>query len=130
MRVCIVEDDELLRSLYSELFEQFQIETLMYKNGEEALQHLSNSSNLPDIIVVDYLMPIMDGFLFRKYQLKNEKLKHIPCILVSAYTNTNKNENLMPPFDRYLTKPVAFRVLHETIKEVLFYDSRQMGNLF
>lgn len=124
MHVCVIEDDKLLRSLYSELFNRHQIELTQYENGREALHQLSQTTHLPDIIVVDYLMPVMDGFAFRRHQLTDEKLKPIPCILVSAYTNTNDNEVAMPHFNEYLTKPVPFRVLQETIEKVLFDNAQ------
>lgn len=53
-------------------------------NGADALTFLENESQLPDIILVDLRMPVMDGFGFLKLKRDNPRLKDIPIVVMSA----------------------------------------------
>lgn len=70
-KILIVEDEDMLRNAYSSVFkiEKFQVETA--ENGQVALQKVTH--NCPDLIILDILMPIMDGFTF----LENAKAMEV-----------------------------------------------------
>lgn len=83
-RVLIVEDDGDIRSSVSELLESEGYEVATAVNGREALALLRAGAELPGVILLDLMMPELDGYQFREEQLADEKLKHIPVVLMSA----------------------------------------------
>ena len=58
-------------------------------NGDRALKLLAASEELPDLILLDVIMPEMDGYEFCKELKKDDKLKNIPVIFLSSLSNTN-----------------------------------------
>lgn len=58
-------------------------EALGAANGQRALEHLQ-FGRLPDVILLDYAMPVMDGRAFRQAQLRNPRWARIPVILVTG----------------------------------------------
>jgi len=85
----IIEDEELLRNLYSELLEMkgFHVETAI--DGKSALEQL-NEIRKPDLILLDINMPEMDGIEFLRIIKGNEKLKRIPVVLVTGVIQVEK----------------------------------------
>ncbi len=79
--VLIVEDDAFLAGIYTSKFsaEGFQVDHA--GDGEEALKLAEKGK--PDIILLDILLPKMDGFEVLKHLKKNAKTKHIPVILLT-----------------------------------------------
>lgn len=86
-RMLVVEDEAATRELICRVLgkEGWQIEQAV--NGLDALQHLSAS--LPDVILLDLMMPKMDGFEFLARMRKNSDWKDIPVIVVTAKTLSN-----------------------------------------
>lgn len=89
IKILLIEDDPFLLSMYSTKFEIEGFEVLTANNGEEGLALAK--ANLPDIILLDILMPVMNGFEVLE-QLKNDsKTKKIPVILL---TNLNQRDEI------------------------------------
>ena len=88
-RMLIIEDEELLRNLYSELLEMkgFHVDTAI--DGKAALEQL-NEIRKPDLILLDINMPEMDGIEFLRIIKGNEKLKRIPVVLVTGVIQVEK----------------------------------------
>ncbi len=71
------------------------------KNGKEALQHLRDAP-LPQLIILDLFMPEMDGWEFRRAQLKDAKLRDIPVVVMtgaSVYAGIDANVIIHKPLD-------------------------------
>jgi two-component system chemotaxis response regulator CheY len=83
-------------------------------DGIAALQML-RAGELPDLILLDLMMPRMDGWEFREALLRNRKLKDIPVIVFSAVTEIAKPIKA----DRFLRKPVAPETLVAAIQLLL-----------
>jgi signal transduction histidine kinase/ligand-binding sensor domain-containing protein/DNA-binding response OmpR family regulator len=115
--VLIVEDNEELRFyLKDNLKKRFRV--LEADNGQAGLE--CASALIPDIIISDILMPVMDGIaLCRK--LKSEKsTSHIPVILLTAmHTDNYKLEGIEAGADDYIVKPFNFKILETRIKKIL-----------
>ena len=81
--VLIVEDDADLREMMAQLLtlEGYQIEAVA--NGREALEYL-NEAPRPDVILLDLMMPIMDGWSFRLEQRHDPRLAEIPIVVLTA----------------------------------------------
>lgn len=88
-RMLVIEDEELLRNLYSELLEMkgFHVETAT--DGKTALENL-NDTRRPDLILLDINMPEMDGIEFLRIIKSNSKLKRIPVILITGVIQVEK----------------------------------------
>ncbi len=88
-RILVIEDEELLRNLYTELLEMkgYHVETA--NDGKIALEKL-NETRKPDLILLDINMPHMDGVEFLRIIKSNNKLKRVPVILISGIIQVEK----------------------------------------
>ena len=120
--VLIVEDNlELKNYLKNELKETYKIKTA--ENGQEGLDIALKF--MPDIIVTDIMMPIMDGFEFCK-RIKNDiKISHIPLLMMTAKgMQIDKIKGIDSGADAYVTKPFNMGVMKSHIKQLI--TSRQI----
>jgi two-component system response regulator MprA len=85
--ILIVEDAAEICSTMKELLETEGYEVTCAANGLEALRHLESTSALPDVILLDLMMPTMDGYAFREEQKKHPRLASIPVIVMTAATD-------------------------------------------
>src|SRR3989344_8223224 len=83
-RVLIVEDDEAIFEITQELLTHSGYSVDFARNGQEALQHLRSGHPLPCLILLDLMMPVMDGFEFRKEQIQDSGISHIPVVIMTA----------------------------------------------
>jgi CheY-like chemotaxis protein len=81
--VLIVEDDEDLREMMAQLLTLEGFEAATVANGREALDYL-HSARTPDVILLDLMMPVMDGWEFRRRQQADPTLAPVPVIVLSA----------------------------------------------
>ena len=80
----VVEDDDCVRELVMEILGGGGFTAVGVGNGEEALQHLRREHLHPALILLDLMMPVMDGWEFRIEQLKDPALARIPVVVMSA----------------------------------------------
>jgi len=82
--ILVVEDDPDIRSLIKTalVIEGYEVETAV--NGQEAWHNLHSKEEKPSAIVLDLMMPIMDGWKFLELQAQSELLMKIPTVIVSA----------------------------------------------
>jgi CheY-like chemotaxis protein len=81
--ILIVEDDRDVARLLAEILEAEGYCTAVAANGCEALNHLRTNGH-PDLILLDMMMPVMDGWTFREEQRKLPALASIPVLTVTA----------------------------------------------
>jgi CheY-like chemotaxis protein len=84
--VLVVDDDFDLRSLLIDILEQEGYRAVPAVNGAEALELLRNGLR-PALILLDMMMPVMDGWTFRAEQREDPTLADIPVVVFSAYTD-------------------------------------------
>ena len=82
--VLIVEDAKDIQILLADLIEAEGYRVDCVFNGEEALKFLTSSENLPGLILLDLMMPQMDGYQFRKAQEKDKRIADIPVVVMTA----------------------------------------------
>jgi len=106
--VLIVEDDADLRDMMAQLLNLEGFNAATVANGREALEYLQESDP-PDVILLDLMMPVMDGWEFRRRQQADPSVSGVPVIVLSALDPTraadvNANAFLKKPldFDRLL----------------------------
>ena len=85
-RILIVEDDPDVAQSVAEVLKASGYSTAVAANGREALDQLQ-ASVLPDLILLDLMMPVMDGWQFREEQRKSVALDAVPVVIVTADGN-------------------------------------------
>ncbi|MBY0471785.1 response regulator [bacterium] len=83
-RVFVVEDDLPILEVIQQILEGEDYSVTSARNGKEALEVLAASSELPQLILLDLMMPIMDGTEFLARMRENPKWSALPVILMSA----------------------------------------------
>lgn len=115
-RVLIVEDSADLQELLSHLLAGEGHQMFCAGNGKEALDILRamKLDELPDIILLDLMMPEMDGFEFREIQLNTQALSKIPVVVMTADSNANLQADRLQA-QQILKKPVDLQVILSVI---------------
>ena len=109
-RVLIVEDDEDLRDMMATLLDLEGFETVAAPNGAVALELLDPCL---DAIVLDLMMPVMDGWEFLRRQMSHPGAAEIPVIVVSA-VHAERHGGAVP-CAAHLAKPIDFDRLVRTL---------------
>jgi len=113
--VLVVEDDALIRDGLAELLRDDGYQVRTATNGADALSSL-RSSHPPDVILLDLMMPVMDGWQFRVEQKRDAQLAGIPVIAMSA-SRTSQAEAIDAA--AFVAKPLRLPELHATIAAVV-----------
>lgn len=116
VRVLIVEDEKDIRESLGELLEAEGFVVSQAENGRAALDSLAESTVLPHVILLDLMMPIMDGEQFRREQLADERLAGIPIVIMSAARDIAEVGERMHAF-AVLKKPMSIDLLVEKLRE-------------
>jgi two-component system phosphate regulon response regulator PhoB len=83
-RILIVEDDKYILSAFQDLLNDEGYSVSTASNGQEALDILRASDQLPNLILLDWMMPVKDGLEFRREQSADASLAKIPTVMMSA----------------------------------------------
>ncbi len=103
--VLVVDDDDDIRECLMGSLEDAGFRPLGAANGRRALDLLANPRALPCVIVLDLMMPVMDGRAFREEQLRLTNIADIPVVLISAHANLVETAAELG-IDQYLVKPI------------------------
>lgn len=113
--VLVVEDDSFLRKLLSDKLRHEGFELFEATNGQEALDFLKN--NKPILMLLDLMMPGVDGFQVLESVRRDERIKDLPVIVLSNVGEKNMIERVQQlGADDYLIK--AHFVLDEIIERI------------
>jgi signal transduction histidine kinase/CheY-like chemotaxis protein len=125
--VLIVEDNPDVRQfIKNSLPREFKV--VEAEHGKEGLEKADKY--IPDLIISDVMMPVMDGIEFVEQIKKGLKTSHIPVILLTAKESTdNRIEGLQTGADDYLSKPFVARELNVRIRN-LISQRKQLRKLF
>jgi len=82
--ILIVDDDQDTGEAMSELLTQQGFDVALATDGQRALETLRHADTLPDVILLDLMMPVMNGWQFRKAQLDDPQLAAVPVIVLTA----------------------------------------------
>ena len=91
----IVDDDADIREILAEILVEVGFEVLTAANGREALALVRDTGLRPSLIVLDLMMPIMDGHAFRAAQRDMDDAADIPVIVLSAAHNVQTRASNM-----------------------------------
>jgi len=115
MKVLVVDDFETMRKIIKNVLKQIDIEDVLEaENGKQALTILKNNS--ADLIISDWIMPEMTGIEFLKACKRDETIRKIPFIMVTAEAQKdNIMEAIKSGVDNYIVKPFTPDKLREAI---------------
>jgi CheY-like chemotaxis protein len=109
-RILVVEDDRYIREAIRELLENEGHTVICAENGARALAELETQGTGPDLILLDLMMPVKDGFQFRTEQQADPRFAHIPVVVMSADPQLDSRRDVLAA-RAYLRKPVDIDLL-------------------
>lgn len=116
-RVLIIEDDPIMRMLLKRGLSNFDFECLLTENGRAAQEILQKDH--PDVLLVDLLMPVMDGLAFIKW-LRHTAHDSTPVVVFTTVDNPKvKEEVLSSGADFFASKPLHVRELADTMRNLI-----------
>lgn len=111
----IVEDEDQAREFMTEILKYEGFNALGFPNGAEALDYLETAPAKPCLIVLDIVMPVMDGRQLRAVMLQKKELAEIPVLVLTAL-DPAAAKDLKPV--RVLPKPVDVDALLTAVRSV------------
>jgi diguanylate cyclase (GGDEF)-like protein len=116
-RILLVDDDLVVRAKVSESLEQDGFQVILAKNGDDGIA--AYQEYRPDLILVDAVMPILDGFEFCE-QLKNLGERLTPILMI---TSLDDNDSVDRAFASgatdYITKPINLSILRQRVRNLV-----------
>jgi two-component system chemotaxis response regulator CheY len=113
-RILLVDDDEDIRGTLGAILQSEGFEVLEARNGLHALQQMI-AHPLPDVILLDMMMPLMSGFEFLDVQQGDPRIRDIPVIAVTAYAKVAEVKGVRG----LVQKPFDLNDLFNAVREVL-----------
>lgn len=118
MKVLIVDDEEINVDYLEQRLEDLDYQIITASDGQKALDKIR--SDQPDLILLDLMMPVLDGFAVLSEVKGDPGLRAIPVIIISAdHDSKSIVRGIKQGADDYLTKPVNAELLVKKVKEFL-----------
>jgi CheY-like chemotaxis protein len=112
--IVLIEDDQDVRNILGEVMGDAGYQVFGFDNGKEALEWLKQATSPPDLIILDLMMPVMDGWRFVEEQQKDQALAGISVLIFSAHGEIHSVRA-----NRYLSKPVQLEPLLAAVADAL-----------
>ena len=117
-KILIVDDEPNIVMALEYTFKKNNFEVFIARDGQEALDILENQ--LPDIIILDVMMPMVDGFATLEQIKKDKRLNHCKVIFLSAKNKEKDIEKgLALGANLYVVKPFSIKKLVEQVNELI-----------
>ncbi|WP_025742118.1 response regulator transcription factor [Aquimarina pacifica] len=117
-KIVIVDDEPNIVMSLEFTFKKNDYEVFIARDGSEAIDILK--SQIPDIVLLDIMMPNVDGYQTLKYIRSNESTKNIKVIFLTAKNKVSDIEKgLKMGVDKYLTKPFSIKKIVEEVNELI-----------
>lgn len=113
--ILVVEDDDDARGALCELLSDAGYRCLEAANGQEAIRRLSAAAERPAVILLDLMMPRMNGWQFREWQQGSVEHSPIPVVVLSAATDGAAEAKKLAAAG-FLPKPLDLARLLETLQ--------------
>ncbi len=121
-KILLVEDNEMNRDMLSRRLSRNGFEVVIAVNGQQGVEMAA--AELPDLILMDLSLPIMDGWEATRHVKTNPATASIPIIALTAHALVQDREKaLQAGCDDFDTKPIELPRLLEKIKELLAAQS-------
>jgi CheY-like chemotaxis protein len=115
--VLVVDDDEAIRLMLMEVLESSGYRVRTAANGREALEEVERRP--PAVVVLDAIMPEMDGPTFLKEQRRRPALPHVPTVVISAYPERAETAMAELGVEAFLPKPFRLEELVRLLEQVV-----------
>jgi CheY-like chemotaxis protein len=112
--ILVIEDDAAIRDAVSLVLQDEGYSVTGVANGQEALQHLRRTAP-PNLILLDLMMPVMNGWEFRTQQAQDPALQSIPVVVVSGHPGIPQKAAALGATE-YLIKPIDVDELLEAVR--------------
>lgn len=117
-KILIVDDEPNIVMSLEYIFKKENFEVFVARDGAEAIEIVENS--IPDIILLDIMMPNVDGYQVLNYLKESEILRKIKVIFLSAKNKSSDIElGLQLGADKYISKPFSVKKIVKEVKELL-----------
>ncbi|PCI31439.1 MAG: response regulator [Flavobacteriaceae bacterium] len=117
-KILIVDDEPNIVMSLEYLFKKEGFQVFIARDGEEALATIAK--DMPDLVLLDIMMPKVDGYQVIKYLKASEDLKNIKVIFLSAKSKAMDIEKgLSLGADKYIAKPFSTKKLVKEVKELI-----------
>jgi two-component system chemotaxis response regulator CheY len=115
LRILVVEDDDEIRETLADVLgsEGYQVRTA--ENGQAALESLRAGESLPELIILDLMMPVMSGWDFRAHQQSDPLLAPIPVVILTGDAGVAEKAKALDAAGS-LAKPVSLAQLLEVVR--------------
>jgi len=114
--VLVVEDDFFIRTSIVQILSEEGYEVAEAANGKDALEYLSLTNRRPSVIILDLMMPVMDGWQFRSAQMNDPALNKIPVVVVTADGNARVKAKQMNA-EGWVKKPIEIDSLLKAVND-------------
>lgn len=122
LHILLAEDDQDDRLFFKDAFDAVKIEhtLMMFEDGNELMEHLKNTSELPHIVFLDLNIPGKSGMECLKEIRNNSRLREISVAIYStSASNNNIEETFILGANVYIRKPKDFAILKKIISDVI-----------
>ena len=117
-KILIVDDEPNIVMSLEYTFKKSNYEVFIARDGQEALDILK--TNYPDVIILDVMMPMVDGYATLEHIRKDANLQHTKVMFLSAKNKESDIEKGMAlGANAYLTKPFSIKKVVEQVEELL-----------
>jgi DNA-binding response OmpR family regulator len=117
-KILIVDDEPNIVMTLEYTFKKSNYEVFIARDGQEALDILK--TNFPNVIILDIMMPMVDGFATLEQIRKDANLQHTKVMFLSAKNKESDIEKgLALGADAYMTKPFSIKKVVEKVEELL-----------
>jgi two-component system chemotaxis response regulator CheY len=117
-QILLVEDDTDIQEAMSEILTEEGFLVTTANHGAEGLAALAKPGYVPDLILLDLMMPVMDGHTFRRAQQDHPAYSTIPVVVISADRNAREKSETMQAA-AFLPKPIDLDALLTTLASLL-----------
>ena len=113
--VLVVEDDRDIQETMIDVLEDEGFRVAAAGNGREALDYLARAAEPPKLILLDLMMPLMDGFQFREEQRRHPEWADIPVVVLTAHLQIRDLAQSLQA-DDYIRKPLQLDSLFGVVR--------------
>jgi CheY-like chemotaxis protein len=116
-KILVVEDEVTNQEVAEVILKNQGFQTLVASNGKEGIEKALTEK--PDLILMDILMPVLDGLSATEILKKDDRTKNIPIVAVTAKASNTDRREAEAAGDGFLTKPFRNRTLVEMVRQFL-----------
>jgi len=123
-KLLVVDDSELSSRIIKDIFDS-SYEVHLARNGLEGLNLLREYKNEVAIVLLDMVMPVMDGREFLSHKNADEETVDIPVIVISSESDEGLQVDMLQMgVNDYITKPFVAEIIERRVKNVIDYNER------